>query len=240
MKIVIAKDFVGHAEFIRQLPERIAEGEGELIYDGRNRVLRFRHQGLSLMVKCYKRANVVQQVAYTFFNKSKAERAFLYAGEFQRRGIDTPPAVAYMECRRFGLFFIGYFVSLEVAGTECSRLLRDVEQYPPQLAQAVADHIVLMHSRGVLHGDLNLTNFLCVKGDDGGYRFTMIDTNRSHFCDGMPADDICLNNLIRLTHRRDLYRDLVSRYASLRGWDVSETASKALDLLNRFEHRRWK
>ena len=68
----------------------------------------------------------------------------------------------------------------------------------------------------------------------------MIDTNRSHFCNGYPSDSECLKNMVRLTHRRDLYEDLVRRYALLRGWDADETARRSLALLTRFEHRRLK
>ena len=113
---------------------------------------------------------------------------------------------------------------------------KDPADYPPELAEAVAQQVWLMHSRGVLHGDLNLSNFLCTK-DEKGYRFTMIDTNRSHFTEGWPTDGQCLKNLVRLTHRRDLYEDLVRRYARLRGWDADSTARQALLLLERFENK---
>jgi hypothetical protein len=68
----------------------------------------------------------------------------------------------------------------------------------------------------------------------------MIDINRSHFCDGMPSDEDCLKNMVRLTHRRDLYEDLIRRYAKLRGWDADSTAHRALALLDRFENRKFK
>ena len=96
-----------------------------------------------------------------------------------------------------------------------------------------------MHSRGVLHGDLNLSNFLYRTADDG-YHFTMIDINRSHFTDGWPTDSQCLDNLVRLTHRRDLYEYLVKSYARQRGWDEETTAASALRLLEKFEHRRFR
>lgn len=239
MRIDVASAYQDIAAFIRQLPKMMEEGQGELVYDGRNRVVRFHHNGVSLMVKRFKRVNIIQQMVYTFFRKTKAERAYLYAQEFLRRGIDTPQPVAYMEAYRYGLFTTGYFVCLESEGTETSRLLRDVEVYSVDLVEAVARHVALMHSRGVLHGDLNLTNFLCTQ-DDEGYHFTMIDINRSHFCKGCPSNGVCLKNLVRLTHRRDLYEDLVRHYAIMRGWDADSTVNKALSLLERFEHRRIK
>ncbi|MBO4463067.1 MAG: hypothetical protein J5797_02605 [Prevotella sp.] len=247
MKIVVDEKYQHLTDTIARLPQRMDEGEGEVVYDSRNRVVRFTVDGLSLMVKRFKRVNAVQQVVYTFFRKTKAERAFLFASEFLKRGIDTPQPVAYMEERHHGLFTTGYFVSLETPGTETSLLLREVQDYPRDLAEAVARQVVLMHSKGILHGDLNLSNFLVKPTPDlspregrTAYSFTMIDTNRSHFCDGYPSDSECLKNMVRLTHRRDLYEDLVRRYALLRGWDADETASRCLALLTRFEHRKLK
>ena len=238
MKIVVDEKYQHLTDEIGRLPQRMDGGEGEVVYDSRNRVVRFAVDGMSLMVKRFKRVNAVQQVVYTFFRKTKAERAFLFATEFLKRGIDTPQPVAYMEKRHHGLFTTGYFVSLETSGTETSLLLREVQDYPRDLAEAVARQVVLMHSKGILHGDLNLSNFLVTSSPSALYHFTMIDTNRSHFCDGYPSDDECLKNMVRLTHRRDLYEDLVRRYALLRGWDADETARRSLALLTRFECRR--
>lgn len=236
MKTVIDARFSGHADYIHQIPQLVETGEGEVIYQKRNVVVRFRHEGMVYVVKRFKRVNFIQQVVYTFFRRSKAERAYLFAEEYRRRGIETPLRVAYMEQRRWGLFSVGYFVSLEAPGTESHLLLREVQDFSHDLADAVVDQIVLMHSRGVLHGDLNLSNFLC-SDKEGHYRFVMIDINRSHFCEGYPSDGKCLENLVRMTHRRDLYEYLVAQYARQRGWDERQTVAKASALLDRFENR---
>ena len=239
MKIVVAHPYQQYTDFISQIPELMEQGQCELIYDKRNQIARFRHDGQIFMVKRFKRVNLVQQVVYTFFRSTKCERAYRFAQEFLSRGIATPQPIAYMEVRRLGLFTTGYFVSEEVEGTETHLLLREVQDYPKDLAEAVACQIVLMHQKGILHGDLNLSNFLCTKHSDG-YHFTMIDINRSHFCDGMPSNEDCLKNMVRLTHRRDLYEDLVRCYARLRGWDEKVSIRKAVALLNRFENRRFR
>ena len=239
MRTVIDSRFQQYADFVGQLPAMADRGEGETVYDGRNRVVRFRHDGLSLMVKRFKRVNFIQQIVYTFFRKSKAERAYAFAAELEKRGIDTPRRVAFMEKKRGGLFSVGYFVSLEAEGTETHLLLREVKDFSHELADAVAAQIVKMHSQGVLHGDLNLSNFLCAETAQG-YHFTMIDTNRSHFTEGWPTNEQCLENLVRLTHRRDLYEYLVRSYARQRGWDEDVTSARALSLLDKFENRRFR
>ena len=241
MKIVVAPDYQCYAVFLGRLPALFSENRGEVVYKGRNEVCRFIHDNMEFVVKRYKRVNVAQQMVYTFFRKTKACRAFLYAKEFRRRGIDTPREVAYLETtNKIGLFTVGYFVSVFSPGTEASLLLREVKDFSRQLADEVASHIVYMHSRGVLHGDLNLTNFLCNDQVAGKHHFTMIDINRSHFTDGMPTDKQCICNLERLTHRRDLYEYLVRRYAQQRGWDEESTCKQALQQLEHFENKRFK
>lgn len=233
MKIIIDNEYQKYSDFICDIPRMIDDGEGEVIYDKRNKIVRFSHDNNIFIAKKYKKVNFIQQIAYSFFCKTKAERAFEFAERYKQLGIDTPQRIAYMEKKSMGMFSIGYFVSSESKGTECHLLLREVKDYDKDLALLVAKHIVLMHSKGILHGDLNLSNFLYADG-----RLTMIDINRTQFCDGMPTDEECMNNLVRLTHRRDLYADILRMYARIRGWNEDETAAKALKLLDRFE-RKW-
>lgn len=237
MKIEIADAYLPHKAFVETVPQRMACGEGEALYRARNEVRRLEHDGKVFIVKRFKRVNALQQVAYSFFRPTKAARAFRFAAELRKRGVATPREIAYIEESEHGLFTTGYFISEEVTGRETHLDLREVEKFDPTLADAVARQVVFMHSKGVLHGDLNLSNFLYERQPDGSYSFTMIDVNRSHFTDGWPTDEQCLRNMVRMTHRRDLYEYLVRRYAVERGWDEESTVKKTLRLLDKFEHR---
>ena len=242
MKIVIAPAYQQHADFIASLPVLFCQGKGTLLYEQRNVVRCFEHDGIPMIVKQFKKVNAIQQVVYTFFRKTKAQRAYIFAGEFRQRGIDTPHEIAYIETFRHGLFTTGYFVCEKCTWGDAAQPLRETKDFDRLLGHALMQHVLTMHQHGVLHGDLNLTNFLYRKseGHDGGYEFKMIDINRSHFTDGIPTDQQCMENLIRLTHRRDLYEFLVGSYAHLRGWDVNATVTKAQARLDHFEHRRLK
>ena len=138
LKTVVADDFRSHADFISALPDAFADGQGETIYDQRNQIRRFTDRGQVFVVKRYKPVNALQRVVYTFFRKTKAARAYLFAQEFRRRGIDTPREVAYIETGGGRLFLTGYFVSLEAPGTETHLLLREVRDFSHELADAVA------------------------------------------------------------------------------------------------------
>ena len=232
--LVTAPEYAHLTSFLQQLPDRFAEGE--LVYEGRNVVRRFVVEGQTLMVKRFKKVNAIQQIIYTFFRPTKAARAFRFAKIFRERGINTPREIAYMEQKEKGLFSIGWLVTEEVEGRETHLDLREVKNYDPALAIAVAKQIVKMHQAGILHGDLNLSNFLNTKKADG-YHFQMIDINRSKILDGEPTREQCLKNMVRITHRRDLYEFIVRAYAKERGWDEDETARESLILLDEFEKK---
>ena len=232
--LVTVPEYAHLTSFLQQLPERFAEGE--LVYEGRNVVRRFVVEGQTLIVKRFKKVNAIQQIIYTFFRPTKAARAFRFARIFRERGINTPREIAYMEQKQKGLFAIGWLVTEEVEGRETHLDLREVKNYDPALAIAVAQQIVKMHRVGILHGDLNLSNFLNTKKADG-YHFQMIDINRSKILDGEPSRQQCLKNMMRITHRRDLYEFIVRAYAKERGWNEDETAQEALILLDEFEKK---
>ena len=237
MKIVIHPEFADAASFIKQLPQ-FFEQEGELLYDSRNKVKRYRLNGKDMVVKRYKRPNMIQRIVYTFFKKSKTERAYLFAGMLRERGFDTPHEVAYIEQRKNGLFLDGYFVSLNCSYPPLSELLRkrDFDRHP---ADELAAYMVELHKKGVLHGDLNLTNILYHTDKKGQYEFTLIDTNRSKF---KPAPDRqeCLENLKRLTHSKALLRYIVIQYATLREWNPRECTLEVFRYLLLFEQKRKK
>ena len=237
---VIAADCKQLAGFIMMLPERMARGEGRLLHAGRNEVRLFTVGGSALVVKRYKRVNAVQRVAYPIFRRTQARRAYDYAAELLSRGISTPRAAAYMETYRCGLFTTGYFVSDACPDPPAFDELVARRDFNRPMADSLAAFIVEMHSKGVLHGDMNFGNFLYRRDPAGGYAFTVIDTNRSRFRDGWPTRGECIANMRTMTHRRDVYSYIVRRYAALRGWDEDLTLAEALACLDRFErkHRR--
>ncbi len=239
MKLLIHPSYADAHSYIATLPQRF-EYEGEEVFRKRNVVKRLDTSWGTWVIKRYKRPHLVQRIAYTFFKKSKAERAYLYAGRLLALGIDTPQGIAYIEQKEGGLFCNSYFIS-----TCCPHpsiydtLTRELEHHYP-LADALAGFLVELHEKGVLHGDLNLENILYHTDKEGRYHFTLIDTNRSRFTDA-PSQQECLANLKRVTHRRDLLVYLTRRYATLRGWDAEVCVAGVLQQLQKFEQRKlWK
>lgn len=231
--ITVNPEFSYAESFVRSLPVTF-DGTGKMLYNERNVVKSFTVEGNILVVKRYKRPNIVQRVAYTFFKKSKAERAYVFAKMMRDRGIDTPHEVAYIEIRDGLLMSDSYFVSTSCTLPALSTLLRRPD-FSHDAADALASFLVKLHLKGVLHGDLNLTNIL-YEEHDGRYHFALIDTNRSKFKTPTRAD--CLENLKRLTHDKPLMAYVIGRYAEERGWDGERTTVEIIGRLRRFERKR--
>lgn len=235
MKTVINDGYIRYKDFITGLPETFAGG-GTLLHAGRNTVKSFITDGTELIVKRYKRPNIIQRIAYTFFEKSKAKRAYLYAAELRKRGLNTPHEVAYIELKHGGLLSDSYFVS---AACHLPPLTVPLQRpgFDTRLSDALAAYLAEMHAKGVLHGDTNLGNILYKTKDDGTYEFWLIDTNRSHF--RRPTYDDCMENLKRLTHYRPLLDYVIRRYADIRGWNADKTSAEIIQRLDKFEHDKY-
>ena len=234
MKLVVNPEYSNLEEYLRRIPEQF-ESRGQTLYAGRNTVKLIECQGLPLVVKRFKRPNIFQKVAYTWFQPSKAERAFRYGQELLARGFDTPEPLAYIEIRRGGMLAGYYFISRHTSDLPLFPALVQTEAFDTSLACAVGRYLARMHEAGVLHGDPNLSNILYRRSDSGEPQFSVIDTNRSRFFPTAPGRDLCLANLVRVTHRRDLLRVILGAYSEARGWDPVATEGAVSARLDRFE-----
>ena len=233
MKIVVHPKYHNYRDFITQIPAAFYKN-GDTIYKGRNIVKRFINDKNEWIIKKYKRPNIIQQLVYTFFKKSKAERAYLFAEKLLAAGIATPEGVAYIEEKRYGLIRDCYFISTSCLDPAVYPILVETDNYDRELASNLAAFFVQLHSKGILHGDPNLNNILYHKSREGIFLFSVIDTNRSIFKSSLTKQD-CLNNLKRVTHRRDLLQYITKEYAKLRKWDIQDSVSRVMKALDRFE-----
>ena len=232
--------------FVRTLPQTFGTG-GTLLFHKRNTVKMFDVGGTRLVVKRFRCPNALQRVAYTLFKPSKAIRAYMYADMFAARSIPTPAAVACLQMKKGGLASEGYFVSL--CGDGCpvrKRLLpggpgqeyvtHDYGDADMRLIDTVAAFIADMHGKGVIHGDLNISNLLCDKADGGTMRLCVIDNDRARFC--RPTRSQCMSDLMRATHNRHLLSLITTMYARHRGWDAAECNTAVTNKLDSFEKRK--
>lgn len=211
------------------LPEFFDE-MGEVVYNKRNTIKMVSSPYRSIAIKRFKKANLFQSIVYSFFRKSKAERAFLNAHELLKRGISTPQPLQYLNVKKCGMFSQGYYVSEVTTDTPLKPLFNDAEEFDKELATHFARFAAILHQKGILHHDLNSTNTLYRIEADGTYRFSVIDINRMDFYDKneeIPLDK-CIDNLTRFTGRMDLFEFVVREYARTRKLNEEEFTRKAI------------
>lgn len=223
--------------FVERLPS-IFETEGTTLFRGRNWLKAFQIDQRTVVVKRYKRPNWLNAWIYSFFRKTKAQRAFQNAITLLERGVKTPYPIAYIETKnRVGQLIFCYFIS-DITHDTSVKALVEQKPFDQFLAQAFLDFLIYLHDHGILHNDLNPTNVLYHKKQDGQLEFSLIDNNRMQFKKEPCTPVERLDNLKRFTNRMDLYLFFVWKYADIKQWDPQHTLYIAMKLRNAYDTKR--
>lgn len=245
-EIVINKKYQDNkdvCELMSRLPSAFANGEGELLYDKRNKLRRFTlADGMIVIVKQYKRPNLFQKICYSSFWKNKAKKSFLFANFLLGINVDTPYPIAYVTYKKYGFVSKYYLATTEVLGTESHIPMREMNanndtKGMQELATPIVQLLIHLHENGFLHGDSNLSNFICRKTDNG-YALSVIDINRSRILRRPATYKESIRNLRRTSHIHSILTMLARLYAKHRGWDEDKVADDVLSELKRFERQK--
>lgn len=212
------------------------ETDGKVIFSGRNTIKLINIDGHELVVKRFRRPDLIKKIVYTFFRKSKAYRSYHNAKEIVARGFNTPAPIEFIETKRYGLIDYCYYICERNDDPPIEDLI-DRDDWSHDLALAFAKFAAQLHDKGILHHDLNDTNVRY----DADFRFSLIDLNRMTFYPvGVEVPlKLCLDNLTRFTGRMDLFEFVVREYARCRNLDEEVTASLALKIKNTHD-RNWR
>lgn len=219
-----------------EMVERIAGGflpaDAEVIYEGRNTLWRCEIDGRQVIVKKFRRPNVINRLVYTTFRQSKAHRSFSNALKLLGLGFATPQPLAYAEVRRGLLLGESYYICEVCQGDEMRWWERrpDVE---PLLKDFGAD-IARLHNAGVWHKDFSPGNILATRHDDGHYTFSYIDLNRMAF--GVTNHKKLMSMFGTLNEEEEVSR-LARYYALAAGIDPDIAASEAAQAYRSFIRR---
>ncbi len=192
---------------------------GKLLYDKRNQVRMVEADGVPLVVKRFKHLSAWRAFVYRYIRANKAQRAYENALRLIELGVRTPAPVAWIHWGRYY-----YFVCLPTSNNEVKEELVLRQPYNADMVQPYADFLAKLHELGVWHKDLNPTNVLYGKADNGDYYFELIDINRMRFYAPrpMPKKD-CMKNLTTVFWEPEgVFREVLARYAEVRGWSAED------------------
>ena len=127
------------------------DNKGKSIKDSRNKLKLFKLEDQIINIKAFKVPNIINQVVYSFFRKSKAQRSFEHANKLIDLGIGTPTPIAYFEYKQFFLFKKSYYLSEHLNYDLTYRELTTNFQYPDydQMLRAFTRFTYYLHLKGV-------------------------------------------------------------------------------------------
>jgi hypothetical protein len=184
----------------------------------RNSLKLFNLNGLTVNVKSFKIPNLVNQIAYRFFRKSKAQRSFIYGNRLLHLGIGTPQPIAFYEYKTLFLFKKSYYISEHLPYDLTYRELTFDLNMPNHEAilRAFTRFTFGLHKAGVNFLDHSPGNTL-IQLNGGNYKFYLVDLNRMVF--GDMDFESRIKNFARLTIHKSMVEVMSDEYAKLSGYD---------------------
>ncbi len=192
------------------------DSSGEGIKDARNKLKLFQLNTMVLNVKSFKTPNLINQIVYNFFRKSKAQRSFEYAKKLMTLGIGTPNPIAYYEFTTPFLFKKSFYVSEHLKYDLTYRELTHNLDFPDHenILRAFTRFTYKLHELNINFLDHSPGNTLIIKNGEG-YDFYLVDLNRMKF---KPMSfNARIKNFSRLTIYKSMVEVMSDEYAKCSG-----------------------
>ena len=194
---------------------------GQLLGDGkRNKIKLFEIENEIINVKSFKIPNLINQIAYRYFRKSKARRSFEFATILLQKGIGNPKPIAYFE--HFTLIGLqdSYYISEHLPCDLTYRELVEIPDFPDHenILRQFTRFSFDLHQKGIEFKDHSPGNTLIQNNHDGTYSFFLVDLNRMEFHNTM-SFELRMKNLCRLTPHQEMVRVMSHEYAQCSGED---------------------
>jgi tRNA A-37 threonylcarbamoyl transferase component Bud32 len=209
----INENFLHLIAYVHNIPLSFDNLDGT-IQNSRNVLKVQTVNGLKLVIKSYQKIFLANRFVYSFFRKTKSERAFIYAKYLLEKGINTPQPIAFIDRFKNHLLVDGYFICEYTDFNSLYYFRENNIAIPFKLLEGLVLFILKLHNFGIFHGDLNLGNIL-FKEEKGSYSFSLIDNNRISI--GAITHSKGIRNLVKLELQAEEMAYLVKTYAKLRG-----------------------
>ncbi|MCX6076324.1 MAG: hypothetical protein NTW78_05475 [Campylobacterales bacterium] len=149
------------------------------IHKARNELKVINHEKVDTVVKSFRIPNILNQIVYSFFRDSKANKSYEYSlkiGDF------TPEPIGYIEFYKSIFLKESYFISkkFEYDFTIREPLLDPEFPDKEEIFKAFARFTLELHNWDIFHNDYSPGNIL-VKKENGHYIFKIVDINRMKF-----------------------------------------------------------
>tara|TARA_R110002012_G_scaffold64308_3_gene169070 strand:+ start:33185 stop:33946 length:762 start_codon:yes stop_codon:yes gene_type:complete len=202
----------------------------------RNSLKLYDLNGLTINVKSFKIPNLVNQIAYRFFRKSKAQRSFEYANRLLHLGIGTPQPIAFYEFKTPFLFKKSYYISEHLLYDLTYRELTFNFNMPNHEAilRAFTRFTFGLHKAGVNFLDHSPGNTL-IQLNNGNFKFYLVDLNRMNF--GDMDFETRIKNFARLTTHKSMVAVMSDEYAKLGGYDYNRVFNLMWEETEAFQNR---
>ncbi len=212
--------------------------QGEMLSNGkRNTIKIFKTNKGAVNIKSFKVPNLINQVAYGFFRKSKAKRSFEYSKKLLELGIRVPSPIAYYESKSFNLIKNSYYISEHLY---YDLTFRDISlDYPDyeNILRAFVRFTNVLHQNNVHFLDHSPGNTLIVK-TNLDYQFYLVDVNRMRF--EVMSFEQKINNFCKLTKDASILKIMSDEYAKCNGLEPDLVYNKIRLATNAFYAKKTK
>ena len=182
-KVHINPAFSEIKDFMKMLPTTF-KGNGKTLKNDRNEIKVIQHKGFKLCIKSFNRVTVFNRYMYSWFRASKAKRSYEVGRRLEKKHINTPTPVGYVEVYdKWHILRKAFYVSIyqEHDYDMADVLDKNIEKQEAILT-SFADHMArIVHPAGAWHNDLSTGNVLINSNENEGWSFSFIDLNRMEF-----------------------------------------------------------
>lgn len=178
----------------------------------RNQLKLFKVNEITANIKSFRVPNFINQIAYRFLRKSKAQRSYEYALRLLQLGIGTPQPIAFYEYVTPFLFNQSYYISEHLSYDLTYRELTTDLNYPnhEEILRAFTRFTYRLHEKGVHFLDHSPGNTL-IKINNSGYSFYLVDLNRMEF--KILDFETRVKNFSKLTVHKSMIEVMSDEYA---------------------------
>ena len=226
---VIHPDFIDKTSSIDAMIHNFESSGTPFGNQDRNSLKLFELDGLTVNVKSFRVPNLINQIAYRFFRKSKAQRSFEYANKLMNLGIGTPQPIAYYEYKTPFFFKKSYYISAQQDVDLTYRELTKDANYPDHenILRAFTRFTYNLHENKVNFLDHSPGNTL-IKKIGESYEFYLVDLNRMNF-ETLSLEER-IKNFAKLSTSKDMIAVMSDEYAKC----IGENSKKVETLMWKF------